>query len=176
VIEYYDHDGNPMSHEDWVASFENPKDKHVCQQFVDNYWVSTTWLGLDHNWGGGPPLIFETMVFRAVGGEVISWESLLCERYSTEKEALRGHMDIVRWIKEGKPLDEYDRSARSINWSTTLISTRTRLVDSRRNSTWRTTSSLRCRRLYASVALRCQTSSAGCPSTTMGTSRWLPTG
>ena len=25
--------------------------------------LSTVWLGLDHSWGGGPPLIFETMLF-----------------------------------------------------------------------------------------------------------------
>ena len=30
-----------------------------------DYWVSTVFLGLDHNWGVGPPLIFETMVFKS---------------------------------------------------------------------------------------------------------------
>jgi hypothetical protein len=110
MIEYYDMDGNPMSHEEWIAAYERTDERHVVQQFIGDYWVSTTWLGLDHNWGDGPPLIFETMVFQAVDKEVISWEDLLCERYSTEKEAIRGHMDIVRWIKEGKPLYEYVRS------------------------------------------------------------------
>lgn len=28
-----------------------------------DYWISTVFLGLDHSWNGGPPLIFETMVF-----------------------------------------------------------------------------------------------------------------
>ena len=46
--------------------------------------VSTVWLGLDHSYDGGPPLIFETMVF---GGGL----DLEMERYSTEAEALAGH-------------------------------------------------------------------------------------
>lgn len=29
-----------------------------------DYWVSTVFLGLNHNFGDGPPHIFETMVFR----------------------------------------------------------------------------------------------------------------
>jgi len=51
--------------------------------------VSTVWLGLDHQWRpGGPPLIFETMVF---GGS----DDEMQERYSTEAEALEGHR---RWV------------------------------------------------------------------------------
>jgi len=46
--------------------------------------VSTIWLGLNHQWGDGPPLIFETMVF---GGGLDQEQ----ERYSTESEALVGH-------------------------------------------------------------------------------------
>lgn len=46
--------------------------------------VSTVWLGLDHGFGYGPPLIFETMIF---GGEHDNdtW------RYATLDEALEGH-------------------------------------------------------------------------------------
>lgn len=46
--------------------------------------VSTVFLGLDHQWGDGPPLIFETMIF---GGEhnEDQW------RYSTWEEAEAGH-------------------------------------------------------------------------------------
>jgi hypothetical protein len=37
--------------------------KRIEQTFTREHWVSTVWLGLNHSWMGGPPLIFETMVF-----------------------------------------------------------------------------------------------------------------
>jgi hypothetical protein len=46
--------------------------------------VSTVFLGLDHRWGDGPPLLFETMVF---GGPLNGNQ----ERYSTWDAAAEGH-------------------------------------------------------------------------------------
>lgn len=46
--------------------------------------VSTVFLGLDHQWGNGPPLVFETMIF---GGEHDQWQ----ERCSTWEEAEAMH-------------------------------------------------------------------------------------
>ena len=40
---------------------------------------------MDHQWGAGPPVLFETMIFGPAGGENY------CERYSTWDEALAGH-------------------------------------------------------------------------------------
>ena len=57
--------------------------------------VSTVFLGLDHNsYCGGPPAIFETMVF---GGEYDEYQ----ERYSTWDEAELGHKEIVERLKGG---------------------------------------------------------------------------
>lgn len=51
--------------------------------------VSTVFLGLDHNFTGkGPPILFETMVF---GGTLEE----MGQRYHTEEEALKGHLEIV---------------------------------------------------------------------------------
>jgi hypothetical protein len=51
----------------------------------EGQFVSTVFLGLDHNFfGGGPPLVFETMVF---GGAQDGAQ----ERYSTWAEAEAGH-------------------------------------------------------------------------------------
>jgi hypothetical protein len=59
------------------------------------YWVSTVFLGLDHNHGEGPPLVFETMVFK---GDDFS--ELAGLRYSTWDEAVLGHWDMVEeWCK-----------------------------------------------------------------------------
>lgn len=61
--------------------------------------VSTVWLGLNHNWGDGPPLIFETMVFSRVGG----WsDDLYIERYSTIRQARDGHNRIVKKYRSPK--------------------------------------------------------------------------
>lgn len=55
--------------------------------------ISTVFLGLDHQWGDGPPLLFETMVFRYP-----SAESLDMDRYPTWDDAVAGHEAIVaRW-------------------------------------------------------------------------------
>ncbi len=57
----------------------------------DGKWVSTVWLGLDHNWGDGPPVIFETMVFAN------PWNSRDLDscRYRTEADAMEGHAKMA---------------------------------------------------------------------------------
>lgn len=58
--------------------------------------VSTVFLGLDHNYGPGPPLLYETMVFPSCADED-------CERWSTWKDAITGHEAMVeRWGKHAK--------------------------------------------------------------------------
>lgn len=65
----------------------------------DGTWVSTVCLMTNHNWGDGPPLIFETMAFASKDNLLES----LCERYSTLEEAQEGHDRIVaRLSKEIK--------------------------------------------------------------------------
>lgn len=55
--------------------------------------VSTVFLGVDHNFGfGGPPLLFETMVFP---------ECMECWRYGTWEEALAGHAAVVAEKENG---------------------------------------------------------------------------
>jgi hypothetical protein len=50
------------------------------------------WLGFDHGFGGAP-LIFETMIF-GYDGDDQQW------RYSTEREALKGHDRAVALCKD----------------------------------------------------------------------------
>lgn len=53
--------------------------------------VITSFLGMDHAWDGGPPLLFETMVFGGPhDGE--QW------RYSTWDEAEAGHQKVVDMV------------------------------------------------------------------------------
>ena len=60
--------------------------------FADGKWVSTVWLGLDHGFHGGKPIIFETMVFDKEG----TGEDLDQDRYTTEQQAREGHAAMVK--------------------------------------------------------------------------------
>jgi hypothetical protein len=76
----------------------NPR--HVAETVVGGkHVVSTVQLSVDHSWGEGPPLWFETMVFRcSPEGKVTDFEDLDCERYSTREQALEGHeVTVKKW-------------------------------------------------------------------------------
>ena len=54
--------------------------------------ISTVFLGLDHSFNDGPPILFETMVFGgAMDGEM--------DRYSTWEDAEAGHENMVVLVK-----------------------------------------------------------------------------
>ena len=93
MSEYYDRKGNPMTSTQWANSFTEKRDKRVAKDTVNGHDISTVWLGLNHQWGDGPPLIFETMVF----GGPLDQET---RRYSTEEEALEGHAAMVERVKK----------------------------------------------------------------------------
>lgn len=115
---YYDRQGNPIGIGDWALIFEGGEgERRVAEDQVGPFWVSTVWLGLDHQYGDGPPLIFETMVFDVVdpvieekvwtvGGKTFrwtsdsSWRDLDLERYTTEEQALEGHKRMVDKIHD----------------------------------------------------------------------------
>lgn len=61
----------------WARWYETA-DRSVAKSAVGPYRVSTVFLGLNHQFGEGPPLLFETMVFGPEGADDV-W----CERCST---------------------------------------------------------------------------------------------
>ena len=73
-------------------------DRHVALTERDDVRISTVFLGLDHSlWDGGPPILFETMVFiNGDGGEM--------ERYATWDEAVEGHANMVAKIFKATPI------------------------------------------------------------------------
>lgn len=80
----------------WAMWFEaNQHARIVGRDTVNGVNVSTVFLGLDHNWGGGPPHIFETMIFGG-GFDQETW------RYSTWSEAELGHQAVVAELREGR--------------------------------------------------------------------------
>lgn len=77
---------------EWAARFETD-DRRVARTYMaDGRVVSTVFLGLDHRYGDGPPLVFETMVFPSQKDFCEEW----VERCSTYQQAIKQHHDGVR--------------------------------------------------------------------------------
>lgn len=73
--------------------------------------VSTVLLVLDHNWTGGPPLIFETMTF------LEGREDVACERTSTRTAALAMHDQACADVRE--MLARFDAEVTDLERATT---------------------------------------------------------
>uniref|UniRef100_A0A6M3LRW0 Uncharacterized protein n=1 Tax=viral metagenome TaxID=1070528 RepID=A0A6M3LRW0_9ZZZZ len=71
----------------WAKWFEKAE-RHVADDTIDGVRISTVFLGLDHQYGQGPPLLFETMVFGGPNDQ----DQL---RYSSWDEAEKGHAEIL---------------------------------------------------------------------------------
>ncbi len=78
---------------EWANWFEIA-DRQVARTKIPklNAGVSTVFLGVDHQWGVGPPILFETMIF---GGGLDGYQ----ERYSTWDEAVEGHARAVDKVR-----------------------------------------------------------------------------
>ncbi len=68
----------------WARWFEFDQHRRIAETTYLDSRISTVFLGIDHSFGAGPPLLFETMVF---GGPL----DMKQERYSTWDQALAGH-------------------------------------------------------------------------------------
>lgn len=97
MIGYYDRAGNPLDQAGGMAAFGRDVNRTVAYTRITGgsppqvFEVSTVHLVLDHGWGDGPPIIFETMVFGPDGDE---WGDF-CDRYTTEQQARNGHTAVV---------------------------------------------------------------------------------
>jgi hypothetical protein len=69
-------------------------DRVVRQTEIPGGMVSTVFLGLDHNFGGGPPILFETMIFCDGEGSGECW------RCSTWLEAEQQHVAALAMVAE----------------------------------------------------------------------------
>lgn len=90
---YYDKEGTVISMGMMTVLLEKPGYSRIKEDTLPHgKWISTVWLGLNRQFGSGPPLIFETMVFPKQG----NWNELDCARYSTLKEARVGHKAMMK--------------------------------------------------------------------------------
>lgn len=109
-LRYWNRKAEPVDFATWVRLTEvgdaeyGPTAMHyrvLARTRVGAYVVSTVWLGIDHGWGRGVPIIFESMVFA-----IEQWDSedfgltdLDMERYPTEDSAMEGHADMVTLVR-----------------------------------------------------------------------------
>ena len=89
----------------WVAEGQD-EDQIVGKDKIGDAEVSTVFLGLDHSFGGGKPVLFETMVFdRSISaGNNTDIDGI---RYNTWEEAVKGHNETV--IKYGGKIKEVEK-------------------------------------------------------------------
>jgi hypothetical protein len=100
MTEFFDRNGKRMSLMQWAKAHDDPGYRVLGSHTVGNLWVSTVWLGIDHDFMNmfrdppAPPLIFESAIFVVPEGDD-NWQSLELRRYRTEHEAMIGHTDLV---------------------------------------------------------------------------------
>lgn len=94
--DWFDRQGQKISMERWGELFHDRAYKRVALSVIAeadgsrSTWVSTVWLGNNHAFFGGRPVIFETMTFP---------DSEVCDRYCTEEQALAGHKEYVTVVR-----------------------------------------------------------------------------
>ena len=98
--DYYDRNSDTIGRDEWMKLFEDIEYRRVALYEEGNYTVSTVWLGLDHSFGEGKPLIFETLVIRGA-----DYEGEVMYRATTEEEALDQHAMVVSML-ESVPLED----------------------------------------------------------------------
>ena len=103
---YYklDENNNPVPSElmEWATRFEDRTKDIVAQTTIGTSYISTVFLGLNHNYSSiGPPLLWGTMVFRE--GESEEYQ----ERYSSYQEAVEGHLRACLTIDPDYKLMEF---------------------------------------------------------------------
>jgi len=79
--------------QEWYNNIENRR--VACTEIAKDIWVSTVFLGLDHNlYGAGTPVLWETMIFGGV-------EDLSQWRATSQEESLEHHKEAVALALKG---------------------------------------------------------------------------
>lgn len=99
-----DHQVVPTDLHTWASFLDDHEARVVGWTDIGDVHISTVFLGVDHSFGMGPPLWFETMVFRGPLDER-QW------RYTTWAEAEAGHARIVAAVESGTDPDGEDDDA-----------------------------------------------------------------
>ena len=89
----------PATIHEWGRFREKEENKILKQEYIDNYFISTVFVGVQLNIcfeKEEKPHVFETMVFKDDSGI-----DIYCDTYPTYKEAIAGHEKALQWVKDG---------------------------------------------------------------------------
>lgn len=110
MSDYYilDENHNPVpvsSFEEYSSWVNELNDKVAKTEFKDGTYISTMFLGFNHNiFGEGKPILFEIMLFPR--GRICGYT----RRYTSWEAAERGHKEVVAdWVLKIIPNDLYSR-------------------------------------------------------------------
>lgn len=93
MTDSYDRDLNPI--ESFSTDATKWAGKRVLKSVAHGFKLSTVWLSLDHQYGNGAPIVFETLIWDASGEEVGG------TRHYSEEEAARWHLKALDAIRAG---------------------------------------------------------------------------
>jgi RimJ/RimL family protein N-acetyltransferase len=91
-------DGTPVEEPDlerWAHWMADAHARRVAWTEVGQWTISTVFLGIDHSFGHGPPLLWETMVFGPAPWDDAQW------RYTNREAALAEHDQIAERVRRG---------------------------------------------------------------------------
>jgi hypothetical protein len=98
-----DEDGQPVPCQDLRAWAEwrvdHREQARVSRTEVGARTVSTVFLWIDHGWGEGPPVLWETAIFEP------DRHVIVVARYRSLVEAQAGHVAITAQLQAGDQLD-----------------------------------------------------------------------
>ena len=81
------------------------KMRRVAHDTVGGIDVSTIFLGMDHSFGLGVPILFETMTFKGRNSDHLQL------RYCCYANAERGHQEVVELLKKGRTSEQAQEAA-----------------------------------------------------------------
>lgn len=79
---------------EYAAAMQNDANRIVAQAAIGEFQISTVFTGIDQNWGGDQPILFEIAVFGLPDDLRPQW------RFSTWDEAMETHNVLVALLTE----------------------------------------------------------------------------
>ena len=79
----------------WFGEADRVVALDIIKKITKKVTISTVFLGLDHSFGSGPPVLWETMIF---GGKHDGYQN----RYTSREAALLGHQEAVELVRRKK--------------------------------------------------------------------------
>lgn len=77
---------------EYLKCFKGNNRRIALDEFSEDTFVSTVFLGIDHSFGHGTPILFETMAW-------LNGNDYMQNRYPTYEAAMTGHRETVEELK-----------------------------------------------------------------------------